>query len=934
MRPRILTMSAFGPYAEKTTLDFTKLGEHGLYLICGDTGAGKTTIFDAIVYALYGEASGEVRKSEMFRSKYAKPKTVTYVSMKFECRGLEYEVYRSPRYERPKERGEGTTRQAESAWLRLPEGKVLTKTAEVTGKICEILGVDKQQFSRIAMIAQGDFLKLLFASTEERMKIFRQIFHTGNYEILQQQINADFRKLWGECEDLRKSIRQYEEEIICPPEYHDHERWLEAKEGKLLQEEVRRLLDEILAEDREKKESIQNRLRKMEEGIQKQSAVLREIEYGITLRSQIENMQGALEESRKQESQAKEKQEEALQQEPQIEALTKQMAEMQEKIPLYEKNDTLRKEIDAKKKHCEELCVKVENFLAQSKMAEEELWCSKETVRAHLEKELNLQQTTVLLQEEEKIYHSLQLLQDELLQVRKLQQAHRKAVTEYTKKQEEIFVLRDVCRQVEKEYMDGQAGVLSAALEMGRPCPVCGSLTHPAPAKLQEGAPTKEQWEEAKKKVRQKEEEYQKRFAAAAGLKGQVEEKEQHIRQIWSTFETEPKGQVLLKGETDWEWMEEKVCQECTISKNRKEELVIEQKKLEQEVQRLQQEKSKLPQKEKNLELLRERLRIVGEERSAAEGMLYSLEKQREELVSGLEFETKEALLMKIDLISQKKEDYQIQLEKAKRAYQNVLVNSSALEGQLKALKEQYEQNNGGDLKAARAEFELLKAEKEKLQKERDRVNGRLERNAAAAQKISEKSKTLKKKEADHGWLKALNDTANGRQSEKGKIMLETFVQMAYFERILDHANIRMEEMTGGQYTLIRRKQAENNRSQSGLDLDVIDHYNGSVRSVKTLSGGEAFLASLCLALGLADEIQSSAGGVRLDTMFVDEGFGSLDEEALSKALQVLTHLSLHGKRLVGIISHVDELKRCISKQIQVTKSRNGFSQAEIADLS
>lgn len=934
MRPRILTMSAFGPYAEETTLDFTKLGEHGLYLICGDTGAGKTTIFDAIVYALYGEASGEVRKSEMFRSKYAKPKTVTYVSMKFECKGVEYEVYRSPRYERPKERGEGTTRQAESAWLRLPEGKVLTKTAEVTGKICEILGVDKQQFSRIAMIAQGDFLKLLFASTEERMKIFRQIFHTGNYEILQQQINADYRKLWGECEDLRKSIKQYEEEILCPPEYHNYERWLEAEEGKLLQEEVRKLLDEILAEDREKKESLQNRLCKLEEEMQKQSAVLREIEYGIALGSRMEKMQKALEESRKQETQAKEKQELASQKEPQIEALTKQMAEMQEKIPLYEKNDALGKEIDAKKKHCEELRVKAEDLLVQSKTAEEELRCSKERAQTHLEKELSLQQTTVLLQEEKKRYQSLQQLQDELAQIRKLQQAHQKAVLEYTKKQEEIFSLRDECRQVEKAYMDGQAGVLSAALETGSPCPVCGSLTHPAPAKPQEGAPTKEQWEEAKEKVRQKEETYQKRFAAAAGFKGQVEEKEQHIRQIWSAFEAESKEQMLLRGETDWDWMEKKVCQEGTISKNRKEEFEIEQKKLEQEVQRLQQIKSILPKKEENLELLREKLRAVGEERSAAEGMLCSLEKQKEELVSGLEYETKEALLKKIDLCSQKKEGYQIQLEQAKQAYQNVLLNSSALEGQLKALKEQYEQNKGGDLKAAQAEFELLKEEKEKLQEERDRVNGRFEKNAAAAQKISEKATTLEKKEADHGWLKALNDTANGRQSEKGKVMLETFVQMAYFERILDHANIRMEEMTGGQYTLIRRKQAENNRSQSGLDLDVIDHYNGSVRSVKTLSGGEAFLASLCLALGLADEIQSSAGGVRLETMFVDEGFGSLDEEALSKALQVLTHLSLHGKRLVGIISHVDELKRCISKQIQVTKSGNGFSQAKIVDLS
>ena len=198
--------------------------------------------------------------------------------------------------------------------------------------------------------------------------------------------------------------------------------------------------------------------------------------------------------------------------------------------------------------------------------------------------------------------------------------------------------------------------------------------------------------------------------------------------------------------------------------------------------------------------------------------------------------------------------------------------------------------------------------------------------------------------------MKALNDTANGRHNEKGKVMLETYVQMAYFERILDYANIRLETMTGGQYTLIRKKDAENNRSQSGLDLEVIDHYNGSIRHVKTLSGGESFKASLCLALGLADEIQATAGGVRLDTMFVDEGFGSLDEESLAQALQVLSSLSGEAigwqsdscegndensgaNRLVGIISHVDELKLKIPKQIQVTKTRTGFSKARIVNL-
>ena len=231
-----------------------------------------------------------------------------------------------------------------------------------------------------------------------------------------------------------------------------------------------------------------------------------------------------------------------------------------------------------------------------------------------------------------------------------------------------------------------------------------------------------------------------------------------------------------------------------------------------------------------------------------------------------------------------------------------------------------------------------------------EQISVRLDKNRTALENVEGKNRLLEEKQAAYGWMKALNDTANGRQNEKGKIMLETFVQMAYFERILDYANLRLEVMTGGQYTLIRKKEAENNKSQSGLDLEVIDHYNGSVRNVKTLSGGESFKASLCLALGLADEIQASAGGVRLDTMFVDEGFGSLDEESLSQALQVLSALSSGegmnaseetgdislspegGNRLVGIISHVDELKQRIPKQILVTKTKTGFSRARIVD--
>ncbi len=939
MRPLTLTISAFGPYADEITLDFEKIGKQGLYLICGDTGAGKTTIFDAVMYALYGEASGEIRKSEMFRSKYASSKALTYVYLKFECRGQVYEVRRTPRYERVKERGEGMTKQAENAWLCMPDGSIYTKTVEVTKKICEILGVDKQQFSRIAMIAQGDFLKLLLASTEERMKIFRQIFNTGNYEILQQQIHEDFRKLWGECEDLRKSIKQYIEEIVCLPESEYYEKYLDIKEGKTLIKDAVWVLEKMQKKEIEMKENLQKNLEETENKMQTQITLIHEIEQALELEAKIEEMKEAVEHNRQQEIRVKEEEQQALQKEPQIENFTKQIARLQEKLPFYEEKEVLQKNMEESTCKYKEIKIQLDAENEKYAVLEEELNKIKECADNLWEKEGMLQQKSLLLQEGEKRYRQLLQMLEEIKKWEQLKDSHKAAVTAYEEIQREVFSLRNQCQQLEKEYMDGQAGVLAAALKPEKPCPVCGSVVHPHPAKVQKEVPTKEQLEERKREVIHKEAQYQKKYAVAAGLRGQVEEKQsQIIRNYKELYEAKPLGQETLERQEElpvqWTNIAQNICKEREVLENEKEEHLKQQKRLQQEVNKLQELKKKIPRKEMELKKCGEKIRQYGEEKSALEAVVKSLKAKEKELTGRLEYQSKEEILQKIDQYVQAKESVRKEVEAAKQRHQNILLEKSTLQGRMKTLLEQYRQKEERNLAQALGELEGLKEKKVCLQEEKEEITSRLGKNTNAIQKILEKSKLLEEKEADYGWMKALNDTANGRQNEKGKIMLETFVQMAYFERILDYANVRMERMTGGQYTLIRKKEAENNRSQSGLDLDVIDHYNGSVRNVKTLSGGEAFLASLCLALGLSDEIQSSAGGVRLDTMFVDEGFGTLDEESLSQALQVLVSLSTQGKRLVGIISHVDELKHRILKQIRVTKSKNGFSRAEIVDLS
>ena len=924
MRPILLIMSAFGPYADEITLDFNKLGEHGLYLICGDTGAGKTTIFDAITYALYGEASGEVRKSEMFRSKYASSKTTTYVNLTFECKGKRYEVNRTPRYERPKERGEGVTMQAESAQLICPDGTIVTKTTEVTKKIVEILGVDRQQFTQIAMIAQGDFLKLLLATTEERMKIFRQIFNTGNYEILQSQINADFRKIWGEREDLKKSIGQYIEGIVCPTDSVNSESLLVAKEGKMLPQDLHTLLEAIQREDEVKKQELQKNIDDLEEKIQNQVTLINEIKSAMDLEANIKDIVEKLEKNKVQTLLAKEEEEKAKEQEPQIEILMKKINVAQEKMPLYEKKELLLGQIKEKEAQISDLKYRLDESKKQYQDITAEILCDKEAVEKLLSLELSFKQHETDLLEAEEKGKALQKLQTEIAEVKKLESSYKNAVAEYLNAQQEALEYREFFGTLEKQFMDGQAGVLSDTLREGEPCPVCGSLSHPKPAMKMEEAPTKEQWEEAKKEVNRKDNIYQEKFAFTSGLKGQVEEKQKNLQQMVD-------ASILQGSQEDLqEAVEKSLGQLCA----KKEELQYKKIELQKEIIVLQDKKRNLPIKEQKVEKTQEVIQVSEMEKSAVEATLNSVQVQFKELVSELEYESRDVLKKVIDQYTQSKEQLQRAIQNSVQNYQNKSMEKSLLEGQLSAMEQQRKQSPKMELSEATEQLQVLKNLKAGFQGEKEQVLSRLEKNTSSYEKILKQQKLLKQKELDYGWMKALNDTANGRQNEKGKVMLETFVQMAYFERILDYANVRLEIMSGGQYTLIRKKEAENNKSQSGLDLDVIDHYNGSVRPVKTLSGGEAFKASLCLALGMADEITSSAGGVSLDTMFVDEGFGSLDEESLSQALQVLSSLSNQGKRLVGIISHVDELKQRIPKQIRVTKSKTGFSKAKIIDIS
>lgn len=923
MRPIVLTMSAFGPYADEITLNFDELGENGLYLICGDTGAGKTTIFDAITYALYGEASGDNRKSEMFRSKYARNSTQTFVYLKFRCKGQEYEVKRVPRYERKKERGEGMTKQAESAELVCPNGTMVTKTTEVTKKITEILGIDRGQFTQIAMIAQGDFLKLLLASTEDRIKIFRQIFNTGKYDILQKQINDDYKRLWNECEDLRKSILQYAAETECPIDHSMHDLWQNAKECKGMPEELLSILNKLCEEDGNKKLYLQDRLDLLDEELQKKAAKINEIKNTMEIRQELDKKKEKFRENEEKLKLNFEIQQDAAKKEPEIQKLTESIGVLQEKLPMYDKQEALQNQIQELAKEIKVLAEKISVLKENYKISTEKLQKDKAEIENLHQQEILYEQCKVKGQELEGKYQQLLQIQKEQKQLENLRTRYENAVHEYLQVQKNVFDMRSSFQKLEQEFMDGQAGILSGLLKEDTPCPVCGSLEHPHPAVMSESAPTREEWQKAKADLEKKELILQEKNSVAAALKGQGEEKQKQIEKAVKNFYGEGRiAEPAIGIQSDIAGLEAEKRENLTY-----------QKKYKQQIELLERKKENIPMQENRISKLQEATMVSEKEKSAKEAALTVVEKQRKELDMTLEFKNRQQLQEKIDKINQRKTGMKQEVEYAQKCYQDTLQIKASLEGEISVLQTRLEQGIQGNPEEEQEAVRHLQEEKVILQKERELAGSRFEKNKTAFERIQEKSDLLQRKQEEYGWMKALNDTANGRQNEKGKVMLETYVQMAYFERILDYANIRLETMTGGQYTLIRKKDAENNRSQSGLDLEVIDHYNGSIRHVKTLSGGESFKASLCLALGLSDEIQATAGGVRLDTMFVDEGFGSLDEESLSQALQVLMGLSEGGNRLVGIISHVDELKQRIPKQILVTKNRTGFSKAKIVNL-
>lgn len=923
MRPLELTITGFGTYCQRTRINLEQLGSQGLYLITGDTGSGKTTIFDAITYALYGDVNGENRTVSMIRSTFATPDIPTEVELSFEYRGKTYLVKRNPEYEGISKRGDSLVKRLADATLLKPDGSAVSGQQKVTNAIKELLGIDKEQFSQIVMIAQGDFQKLLMEDTETRQEIFRKIFKTDYYRELQQQLLENEKQLGMKRKEIESAISIYIKGLSCDPASTLNIELEKAKADELVITDVIELINKIIGEDTE----AQTKVNKAIAAREKQMNDLRD---ELSKNEQIEELRDDYKEKSadfKKVSDSIAEVKEAFEKEKaRVEEGSKKEADLaiqKEELKKYEELDAIEKEIkdiQNKKAKLEEQIKDIEAECENYKNQETELT---KVLKSLSDAEKKYYEADALQKEASDRKDSFEELEKSageceglLKEFEDLQKVYMAAQKSY-----EDFDLN--YKHLRKIYMDEQAGIIARDLQEGLPCPVCGSLEHPKPAVMSEGAPSKEALDKAEKEDKVLEKNASSASVECATGKTNYENKLKLVKESYLKL-------TKNNAAAELSLLKEKIAEEKAVALKA---LQICNKKLEEESSRLNQKNKINEELPKLQDLLKEKtqsLQTKNKELSAFAARLNEKENQAKEFRAKLKFKDIDAAQEEVSALEKQIEDMKEAFENAQKKYQDIQNDFTALKSQLEQLEAQLKDTKEINTRELEEKLTALENERSGDINKKSQVDSRIIANNTALKNINEHAQKLSAIQEKYAYVSALSKTANGNLSGgKEKIKLETYIQMTYFDRIIAHANKRLLIMSDMQYELVRKKQAADLRSQTGLELDVIDHYNGGQRSVKSLSGGESFQASLALALGLSDEVRLSAGGIKIDSMFVDEGFGTLDSDALQKAFKALSGIT-EGNRLVGIISHVDLLKEKIDKQIVVKKARTGGSTVEV----
>lgn len=945
MKPLKLVISAFGPYAERTEIDFTKLGEQGLYLITGDTGAGKTMLFDALTYALFGFTSSKTREVPSLRSQYAAGSVPTFVELTFSYNGQEYTVHRNPEYERPRRKGDGFTKEKAGAELRFADGRPpLTKRSEVDREIIKILNISYDQFVQVAMIAQGHFRELLETGTDKRREIFRKLFGTNIYKDLQDKLKETASNKEKEYEKLYSNVAQALRGINAS-NYIEYGSKLKLWQETDFKGRIKDSLDlaaAIIAADEEKRSEEKALFDDAEEHL---TEVQRELDR-MAERTKIEkDLNSTIEAIKTLEAVKEIGKKDFMENEKSLVSYADAEAEKEKAEAQLAKAKELLdnlKDVNGKLAHAQKSVDEAVKEEAEAISKRDDLKHKKEICDASLrsaegaEREYNRLRAEKI--NKQLSYKDLEDIEDLICEVKELQLKHKNKELEYHTVQEQCDAQMYHLQEMQLAYDREQAGFLAQGLEEGKPCPVCGSCSHPQLAVISEGAPSKESLTAAKEK-----------YEKLNGNRERIVERSRILKEDLAG----KKEKLFIKGQKAW------TCNslEEIFSEAEKRSQIAEAEKADLNA-KIKQQKG-LADKKEDLHKQADKLKKCEEEAlmavlkskettSHCYGKLDSCKQQLQQFLGklALPLEEKDSLETQYQKASV---ELAVNVGQAEKQLENALANLK-LKQKLLEEKNQLQkklQKNELDLAAQEEKEKLLlkgltslpalnglaakEEEKRILKEQKDKHNDTINDLIAAIAvntEIVRRAENYEQQiiscEKERQWLSSLTDTVNGNLSGKIKLDLETYVQITYFKRIIHKANIRLLDMSRGQYEL-EVQELDSNTSKvgkAGLELEVIDHYSGRRRSVKTLSGGESFLASLALALGMADEVQARAGGIQLDALFVDEGFGSLDEEALRLAVKTLKKLG-EGRRLVGIISHVHDLRSMIDKKIVVSKNRS-----------
>lgn len=1030
MRPLKLKMNAFGPYPSFVEVDFEALGEKGLFLITGNTGAGKTTIFDAITFALFHRTSGTDREITSLRSDFAKISEETYVELTFYHMGRTYCVYRSPQYDRPKKTGQGMVTQTAKAKLFREPDTPIEGVKQVNEAIEDLLRIDYDQFKQISMIAQGEFREVLYADTKKRGEILQKIFATEGYRKMAILMETRRKDTQGQMLDTIKSINQYFSGIQCDEDvealkasqYQVDEKvamfekviGLDAEE--ISRKEIELVEKQKISAEAEKNytliqttnqlfqtyEALEAQKRELDEQkasveakgilVKKQKLAVYELQpLAASLAEAKESKenteknfaleQAALEASKNIVEAEQEKLQKAEEKRPEAEAKKKEVLLIEQSEDKYRKRDeltVLKLSLEEKKQGCEEKKaallknkIKIEEAVALDKKRSEEIAKSPELF-------VIAEQACKRMQERKEALSKL--IKEKFPALTKQKKVLGELQNVFAKKREAYDILLEEYRRKERFLEESRAGILASTLKRGEPCPVCGSIEHPNPAMLSEHAVSEEEVKALKETCNSAETE-----------KNRANEK---AIQAFTAYETQEnylldEVKTLLEAEVSMDSLEETL--HAAFEKNSKEKEAQDQllKIYTEQKAELKDLKERLELAEEQLKKLREDVETVILEQSKAEAEIantsgqlqemdelpfatlekalthkQNLEKEAEQITSFIDLQqekltkAKEAQVSKqatVDSLREqverllqetveKKVAYETavashgfaledvetffvskeEIEAVEREIQDYQTKAAVISANLVQAAKEIQGKTKLDETAAALAAQESKTAETVVSQELTRLRNRKERNEDSLAQIRKQKEKADKKLEELNVYQNLSDLLNGRTTGKNKTSFETYVQMSGFDGIIHAANRRLHPMSGGQYQLYRHEDAQA-KGNIALNLDIMDHYTGKKRPVNSLSGGESFMASLSLALGLSDLVTANAGGIRIDTLFIDEGFGTLDEKSLQDAIAMLQELS-NSNKLIGIISHREELKQEISKKIQIFKTNRGSS--------